>query len=72
MNTWQWLLRLHEVCSFQTREGKKVGLASNSELKRWIQNGALVINGEKALWDELMDYPVFSVILFPNKPVTLL
>lgn len=41
MNAWQFLMRLHEVCHFQTREGKKVGRASNSELKRWCQNGVL-------------------------------
>jgi len=73
MNTWQFLLSLHEVCHFQTREGKKVGRASNSELKRWIQNNVLLINGESVKWDEPMDFPIFSVVLFPKSArITLL
>lgn len=72
MNAWMFLRSLHEVCSFQTREGTKVGKASSSELKRWIQNKALIINGETIAWDELMDFPIFSVVLFPKNPVTLL
>ena len=68
----QFLTNLHEVCSFQTREGKKVGKASNSELRRWIQNKAFLINGESVDVNEKIDFPVFSVVLFPKKPVTLL
>lgn len=72
MNAWEFLRGLHEVCSFQTKEGKKVGLASASELKRWIQNKALLVNGEPVEWNEQMDFPMFSVVLFPRHPVTLL
>lgn len=68
----QFLTNLHEDCSFQTREGKKVGKASNSELRRWIQNKALLINGETVEVNEKIDFLVFSVVLFPKKPVTLL
>lgn len=69
---WDFLKDLHEVCSFQTREGKKVGRASNSELKRWIQNKALIINSETVAFDEDLDFPLISVKLFPKNPVTLL
>jgi len=69
---WEFLRSLHEVCRFQSREGKKVGLASTSELKRWLQNKAIRINGEMVEWNELMDFPIFSVILFPNNAITLL
>lgn len=72
MTAYQLLTTLHLVCSFQTREGKKVGKASNSELRRWIQNKALIINNETVDWDECIDFPLFSVVLFPNHPVTLL
>lgn len=72
MNAWEFLRSLHELCSFQTREGKKVGKASSSELKRWIQNKALIINGETVDWNEEIDFPVFSVVLFPKNPITLL
>ena len=72
MTAWQFLRNLNEVCHFQTREGKRVGSASNSELQRWIKNNALIINGETVKWDEPIDFPVFSVVLFPKHPVTLL
>jgi hypothetical protein len=68
----EYLKQLHEVCQFQTREGQKVGKASNGELKRWIINGALRINGERVKLDDVMDYPIMSVVLFPNNRVTLL
>lgn len=72
MTAIQFLCNLHQVCSFQTREGKKVGKASNSELRRWIQNKAFLINGESVDVNEEIDFPVFSVVLFPKNPVTLL
>lgn len=72
MNFWQWLVQLHEICHFQTREGKRVGMASNSELKRWIQNKALVVNGEHVNWEEFVDFPLVSVVLFPKNRITLL
>jgi hypothetical protein len=67
----QFLRQLHEVCQFQTREGAKIGLASNGELKRWLQNGAVVVNGFKMTFDEEIDFPIRSLILFPKKPITL-
>lgn len=68
---WGFLIDLHKVCKFQTREGAKVGPASNSELKRWLQNKAMIVNGEPVQWNELMDFPIISVVLFPKKPITL-
>jgi hypothetical protein len=64
MNAWMWLRSLHDICHFQTREGKKVGRATNSELKRWLSNGALKINNESVLWNEEMNFPMFQVRLF--------
>ena len=72
MNFWQFLRNLHEICHFQTREGKKVGRASSSELKRWIQNKALIVNGDCVNWDEPVDFPLTSVTLFPKHKITLL
>ena len=72
MNAWGFLRELHEVCHFQSREGKKVGDASSSESKRWIQNKAFIINGETVDWNEELDFRIFSVVLFPKHKVTLL
>lgn len=46
MTSIQFLTNLHEVCSFQDHECKKVGKGSTSDLRRWIQNKDLLINGE--------------------------
>ena len=66
MNAWELLRDVHSICHFQTKEGKLVGKASMSELKRWCQNSALIINGESVKWDEQIDFPIFSVVLFPK------
>jgi hypothetical protein len=57
---------MHEICHFQTREKSKVGKASSSELKRWLQNGALKINAESVAWNESLDFPMFQVRLFQS------
>jgi len=72
MNAWEFLRDLNTVCHFQTREGKRVGAVSNSELKRWCQNKAVIINGETVEWNEPMDFPLISVVLFPKNRITLL
>jgi len=72
MTMWGYLRELHSVCHFQSKE-KRVGVATNSELKRWIQNKALEINGEKVEWDEVINFHIHSVVLFPKRGrITLL
>lgn len=70
MNTWQFLMELHQACSFMSRE--RTGKASNSELKRWCKNQAVVINGKRMKWDDAIDFNIESMVLFPKKPVTLM
>lgn len=71
ITAWALLRSLNEVCHFQSREGRKVGKATNSELKRWLQNKAVLVNGEPINWDEVLDFPIFSMVLFPKNPITL-
>jgi hypothetical protein len=40
--------------------------ASNSELRRWIGNGSVLINHERCTWDEEIDFVVHSLVLFPG------
>lgn len=47
-----------------SREGK-VKPASKSEVGRWIDSGAVLCNGER-LGRETMDFPIFSLVLFPR------
>lgn len=61
----EYLRSLHEVCYFQTRE-KGTGLASNSELGRWLKDKALRINGQPVGPMEQIPAPITSVVLFPK------
>jgi len=40
--------------------------ASGSAVRRWISEGTIVVNGERVTADEMLDYPVFSVVVFPK------
>ncbi len=54
-----------------SREGKTQP-ASKSEVRRWINAGAVHVNGERLCADEQIDFDVFSLVLFPNgRRVTL-
>ena len=64
VTTWEWLRFIHLSCRFQTREGSKVGLASNSELKRWIEQSALRINGAIVKWNDELSFPIETATLF--------
>jgi hypothetical protein len=59
---------------FWSMENPKIP-ASNSELKRWIKANAFHINGRPVTPDEVIDYELVSVVLFPKngkKRITIL
>lgn len=62
---------LHAVCQFQTREGRKVGKASNRELERWFQNRAVILDGVPVAKGHHVTFPVQSLVLFPKHTITL-
>lgn len=73
MTPFEYLKNLHETCVFQTREGAKTGVASNGELRRWLKNQVLSINGFKITENEVIDYPILRVTLFTKlKTITIL
>ena len=39
---------------------------SNGELKRHMQQGGVLVNGERVAPDEPIDFPVFSLVFFPK------
>lgn len=61
MTAWELLRDLRFIWS---RE--RSGFATNAEKKRWLQNGAVLINGERADWNEKLDFPIGSLVLFPK------
>ena len=40
--------------------------ASNGEIRRWLQQGAVLCNGERLEPNEPIDFPVFSLVFFPK------
>lgn len=40
--------------------------ASNAELRRWLESGSVIINGEKPKPKDLVTFPVWQLIFFPN------
>ena len=70
MNALQWLNSLRPALPLSieqppTRENQAQPM-SNGELKRHMQQGGVLVNGEKVLPDEVIDFPVFSLVFFPK------
>ena len=63
MNMLTFLNSLRPALPFSTE--KPCTLVSNSELRRWIANGSVLVNSERVTWDELVNFPVFSLVFFP-------
>lgn len=67
MTALQWLAQ------FPLFSRERMAMASKSELRRWFDAGNVTMNGERVEWNEQMDFPLTSVVLFPNgKRITLL
>lgn len=61
----QYLRSLHEVCRFQSTE-RGAGVASGSELNRWLKSHVLHVNGKAIGPTEKINFPITSVVLFPS------
>jgi hypothetical protein len=40
--------------------------ASGTAVRQWLANGTVVINGEKVDANEMLDFPIWSIVVFPN------
>lgn len=61
----EFMLRLHNTkAGFWSREVNKP--ASNSEVKRWLENSGVRFNGRALKPRDMLDFPLFSVIMFPK------
>lgn len=60
----QFMVRLNTMSVFWNSEENKP--ASNSVLRRWIEQGAIVFNGEKMQPHDPLDFPIFSLVMFPK------
>jgi hypothetical protein len=68
----RWL-RDDVFCCPQSREGALVGLPSNSELRRWLDKGTVVVNGKRLGREDTVEWPVTSLVFFQgtDKQVTI-
>lgn len=64
MNVLQYLMNLRPA--IPTSNERPPEPSSNSELRRWCRDGAVLINGERVSAEEPMDFPVFSLVFFPK------
>ena len=64
MNVLQYLLGLRPALPM-SRE-KKCEIASNSEVRRWIKDGSVILNAERWTADEEMPPLVWSLVFFPK------
>lgn len=63
-NVLDYMIQLKQYCFFHSIE--RPGIASNSEVRRWIEQGAIHINGEKlGVKDQVLSI-IYSLVLFPS------
>jgi hypothetical protein len=55
---------LHKNFRLFSRE--RLAFASKSELRRWCDAGSVHFNAEPVAWDELINFPISSVVIFPG------
>lgn len=41
---------------------------SNSELRRWLEKGSVIINGTKPKPQDIVSYPITELVFFPKSP----
>lgn len=64
MNMLTWLNGLRPALPYSS--AKPTTVVSNSELRRCMLNGSILVNSERITHDEPMDFPVFSLVFFPK------
>ena len=66
MTVLQYLIQLRPALPMSVE--KPCTPVSNSELRRWIKDGSVIINGERWQPDEEAPVWVFSLVFFPKSP----
>lgn len=70
MNVLQYVLSLRPALPLSREKpggkDKPCSIASNSEVRRWIGDGSVLLNGERWMADEEMPPLVWSLVFFPK------
>ena len=62
---------MFDALHFSFFQGKeRPGPVSNSEMRRWLANHSILLNGSKPGPDDLITLPITSFVCFPKKPDT--
>lgn len=74
MNALEFLLLLKHEFGAIPMSTERFGQASNSEIRRWLQNKSIEINGDRPSPDCLVQFPIQSLVFFPkaNRRTTLI
>lgn len=65
MSAWEFVVSLHKWIPFFSRE-RPGQPASTSEIRRWLQNRAVRINGLNPLPTDEVTFPVTDLVFFPK------
>jgi len=68
-------LRKHNLCPASRTKGKEAiaktgNRATTSELIRWLNEGAFLINGVKPKRDDMIVFPIIELVFFPKNDNT--
>ena len=53
-------------CCPGSQEGEMRGKPSNSELRRWLKNGAVIVNGQRPKPGDTIEWPITELVFFPS------
>lgn len=62
---WHWLINCIAFHGLSSREFPGT-IASNSEKRRWLESGGIRINNCFPKPDDMVNFPIFDLVLFPN------
>jgi hypothetical protein len=60
----QWLISLKPAIPMSKE--KPCSVASNSEIRRWCRDKSVILDGKAVTAEEVVDFPVTSLVLFPK------
>lgn len=71
MNNLTYLINLRPALPMSIE--KPCTIATNSEIRRWLDGGMVEFNGKRPKAMEKVDFPIYSLIFFPksNRRTTL-
>jgi hypothetical protein len=65
LTAWQFLLRLKDAQAIPASRERQ-GVPTNSELRRWLDSGAVLINNMALSPVDGVEFPVVQCVFFPQ------